>query len=57
MNFEDLAPELQEKARACTSVDELVALAEEEGIELTDEQLEALSGGSDWDVCLLDQLV
>lgn len=33
-------------ARACTSVEELRALAAQEGTELTDEQLEAVSGGS-----------
>ena len=45
MEFEDLTPEQQEKAKACTTVDELVALAKEEGIELTDEELEAMAGG------------
>lgn len=45
MEFEDLTPEQQEKAKACTTVDELVALAKEEGIELTDEDLEAMAGG------------
>ena len=51
MNYEDLAPELIEKAKACTTAEELAALAAEEGIELTEEQLDALSGGKliDWD--------
>ena len=51
MNFEDLKnPELQEKLRSVKTVDELVALAKEEGLELTDEQLEAVAGGdSFWD--------
>ena len=49
MNFEDLNnPELQEKLKSAKTADELVALAKEEGLELTDEQLEAVSGG-DWD--------
>ena len=33
------------KVRACKNQEELLALAREEGIELTDEQLEAVSGG------------
>ena len=46
MNFQDLKnPELQEKLKACASADELVALAAEEGVELTDEQLEMVAGG------------
>ena len=46
MNFDELKnPELQEKLKACKSVDELVQLAREEGAELTDEQLDAVAGG------------
>ena len=49
MDFESLPPELKEKARSCESASELLALVEREGIELTDEQLEAVSGGYvDW---------
>ena len=33
------------KVKACKSHEELLALAKEEGIELTDEQLNAVSGG------------
>ena len=50
MDFEDLTPEQQEKAKACKSADELVELAKAEGFELTDEELEAISGGS-WLKC------
>ena len=46
MQFEDLTPEQQEKARACKTPEEVLALAKEEGYELSDEQLEAVSGGS-----------
>lgn len=35
-----------EKARACKSSGELLELAKKEGIELNDEQLEAVSGGN-----------
>ena len=33
------------KVKACKNSEELLALAKEEGIELTDEQLKAISGG------------
>ena len=51
MDFKDLTPEQMEKAKACTTVDELVALAKNEGVELADEQLEAISGGGNWLGC------
>lgn len=51
MEFNDLTPELKERARACKTTEELVALAHSEGIELSDEQLEAFSGGGIWDDC------
>ena len=47
MEFKDLTDEQKERAKAITSKEELVAFAEEEGIELTDEQLDAMSGGDD----------
>ena len=52
MNFDELKnPELQEKLKSAKTVDELVALAKEEGVELSDEQLESLSGGDGWVSC------
>ena len=48
-NFTDLAPEQQEKARACKTPEEMLVLAKEEGFELSDEDLEAISGGNAWD--------
>ncbi len=50
-SFNDLTPEQMEKARACKSADELVKLAAAEGIELTDDQLEVISGGT-WYNCM-----
>lgn len=50
VNLEGLTPEQIEKTRACKTPKELLDLAREEGIELTDEQLEQVSGGSNWDV-------
>jgi len=51
MNFEDLTPQQKEKAKACKTPEELLALARKEGIDLTDEQLESVSGGADWWKC------
>ena len=45
MNFEDLNPELQEKAKACKTPEELLELAKEEGLELPEEALNAIAGG------------
>ena len=45
MNFDDLTPEQRAKVRACKTPEELLALAKEEGVELSEEQLEAVSGG------------
>lgn len=49
MDFNDLTPEQQEKAKTCKTPEDVLAFAKEEGVELTDDQLEALSGG--WDEC------
>lgn len=51
MKQEDLSPELREKVLACKTPEELIDLARESGIDLTDEQLEAISGGSPWSGC------
>ena len=48
MNFEDLTPEQQAKARACKTPEDVLRIAREEGYELSDEQLEAVGGGIDW---------
>ncbi len=55
MDFKELSPELQEKARACKTPEELVALAEKEGYELTDEELKAISGGIHWTLWCSDR--
>ncbi|MBQ9000416.1 MAG: Nif11-like leader peptide family natural product precursor [Eggerthellaceae bacterium] len=48
MKFEDINPELQEKAKACKTPEDILALAKEEGYELSNEELEAMSGGGEW---------
>ena len=50
MAFEDLSPEIQEKLRACETVEELRELAKALGTELSDEELKAVSGG----ICVQD---
>ena len=47
--IKDLAPDMQEKARACGSVEELLALAKEAKVPVPDEALAAIAGGEDPD--------
>lgn len=46
MDHKDFPEALKEKAKACTSVDELLELVRAEGVELSDEELGSLSGGT-----------
>ena len=48
MDFEQLTSEQQKKAKACKTPEELLALANTEGYELSDEELEAITGGEAW---------
>lgn len=49
MDFEKLKnPELQEKLKAAKGPEDLLAIAQEEGYELSDEELDAISGGEHW---------
>lgn len=50
-SFKDLTPKQMEKARACKNADDLVELANEEGVDLSDEQLDAIAGGT-WYDCM-----
>ena len=45
MDTSQISDELKAKLRECTSTEELIKRAKEEGIELSDEQLEMVSGG------------
>ena len=47
MNFEDLKnPELQEKLKSAKTPEDILTMAKEEGFELSDDELEGVSGGS-----------
>ena len=46
--LDGLSDELKKKAVSCKTKEELVALAKEEGIKLTDGFLDGISGGSLW---------
>lgn len=56
MDYKDLSPELREKVRQCETPEELLALAKDEGYELSEEDLQAISGGGvDWTLYCSDQ--
>ena len=44
----DISPELREKAKACKTPEELLALAKREGYKLSDAEMEAVAGGGNW---------
>jgi hypothetical protein len=44
MHFEDLSPEMQEKAKACKSKEELAQLAEALGVKMSEEELDSIAG-------------
>ena len=46
MNYNNITAEQLKKLSECQSTDEAMAYIREEGIELTDEQLESIAGGS-----------
>ena len=46
--YDGLSEDQKAKVATCKTGEELVSLAEKEGIELTDDQLDVISGGSIW---------
>ena len=55
MRFEDMTPEMVERAKGCETAEERTAFIRENGIELTDEQLEGISGGKKFGETQRDQ--
>ena len=49
MSFDDLSAETKAKLLECKSPEDVLELAKSEGIDLTDEQIEGISGGDTWD--------
>ena len=45
MSFENLDPAQKDRLKAAKSLEEMEEVAEEEGFELSDEQLDAIAGG------------
>ena len=45
MEFNDLTDEQKSRVMACKTAEELIALAEAEGAELSDEALNSIAGG------------
>ena len=45
MEFDEMSQEMKDRARACKTPEEILALAEDEGITLSDDELEQISGG------------
>ncbi|MBQ9005877.1 MAG: Nif11-like leader peptide family natural product precursor [Atopobiaceae bacterium] len=43
-NFEDIDPRLREMLAKCETAEDILKLAKQEGIELTDEDLDAIAG-------------
>ena len=53
MNFEELSQDQQELVRNAKTPEEIIKLAQEAGYDLSDEELESISGGMMWgDVCV-----
>ena len=45
MEFDELSEDLKERAKACKTPEEVLALAKDEGIALSDEDLALVAGG------------
>ena len=49
MNYEDLTSEQKEKLKACKTPEDILALAKAEGYDLSDDELNSVSGGISWE--------
>ncbi len=54
MKYEDLTKEQQEKAKACKTPEEIFAFAKEIGYELSEKEIDGISGGGEWEPCMHD---
>lgn len=45
MNLDNFTEDQKQRVQECTNAEEIMAFVRDEGIELTDEQLDAVSGG------------
>ena len=45
MEYDELSPELRERVKACGTPEELLALANDEGITLSDDEIDQIAGG------------
>ena len=45
MNFDELSPEIKERLKAAGSEEELLKIVAEAGVDLSNEELKAISGG------------
>ena len=48
MDISNLTPEQRERVKACKTTAEVIELAMSEGIELSDEEIDGIAGGSSW---------
>lgn len=46
-----LSDDVKAKLLACETPEDMLALAKQEGMELSDEQMDAVAGGVDWISC------
>lgn len=54
MDLSNFTPEQIEKAKACRTPEEFAEVAKQEGVELSDEQLELIAGGKNWFESFMD---
>lgn len=45
MNFDELSQELKDRLKACETPEEVLALAKEQGVELSEDDLDQVAGG------------
>ena len=51
--FDNIPEELADKAKNCKNPEEILALVQEAGFELSDDELQSVSGGASWS-CISD---